>query len=216
MKAKFLLVAAGACAVLGADAIQNRPVGMGPGAGQSIYATDQFPGFDELDDLPKNEKKETSWFLHVSAQSPAGQWKYVEECLADGSRRAARRGCDALVREWPSDDLAPKAQLELSRIWEELYEDYEEAFAALDYLLEFYPYACTESGVGAYADLVQHQYYLTDRMVATKKNIPWRVIPHVQGYTPQLRGHNAPSAECILRPGSSHDNRQTARGWFRV
>lgn len=148
----------------------NRPAGAGPAAGSSYYATDTFAGFDDLDTFPRYEKKETSWFNGVKADTPEGQWAYVEECLAEGSRRAARRACIALVAKWPADDLAPKAQLELSRIYEELYEDYDSAFDELDYLVEFYPYACTEKGVGAYADLVRHMYVLVNRMVETKKS----------------------------------------------
>ena len=94
----------------------KRVAGSGVG-GNSPYATDAYPGFDGLDDLPKPEKKDTSWFLHVSRDTPAEQLAYAQQMEAEGSLRAARRGYDALVREWPASPEAPKAQLALAMIW---------------------------------------------------------------------------------------------------
>lgn len=171
MKLKQYAAAAAMLAAFAAPAQSqfNRPAGTAPTPGTGYYATDTFPGFDDLDTFPRYEKKETSWFNGVKADTDEGQWLYIEEMLSGGARRAARRGCVALIAKWPAGNLAPKAQLELSRIYEELYEDYDRAFDELDYLVEFYPWACTEKGVGAYADLVAHMYALVDKMVETKK-----------------------------------------------
>lgn len=168
MKMKKLAIVVAAMSALAAQAIPNRVVGSGFGA-DSLYATDAYPGFDALDEVPQPEKKETSWFLHVSSDTPEGQWRYIQDCLAKGSIRAARRGCDALVREWPADELAPIAQLKLAQIWAEKYEDYDEAFLAAEYLLDFYSYACTPEGIGDYAEIVKWAYEQVQMIEKTKK-----------------------------------------------
>ena len=165
---KRLALALAAFAALQAYALPSRVVGSGYGS-DSLYATDAYPGFDALDEMPKPEKKETSWFLGVSADSPEGQWRYIEQCLANGSKRAARRGCDALVREWPASEYAPIAQLKLAHIYSDLYEDYDEAFLAAEYLLDFYSYACTPDGVGDYKDIVKWAYEQVQMIEKTKK-----------------------------------------------
>ena len=143
-------------------ASHSRVAGSGMG-GNSPYATDAYPGFDGLDDLPKPEKKETSWFLHVSRDTPAEQFAYAQQMEAEGSLRAARRGYDALVREWPASPEAPKAQLALVMIWAKKYMDYDEAFEALEYMLDFYPRDCD------YQELVAYGYQLANLMVREKK-----------------------------------------------
>ena len=140
----------------------KRVAGSGVG-GNSPYATDAYPGFDGLDDLPKPEKKDTSWFLHVSRETPAEQFAYAQQMEAEGSLRAARRGYDALVREWPASPEAPKAQLALAMVWAKKYKDYDEAFEALEYLLDFYPRDCD------YLELVGYEYQLVNLMIAEKK-----------------------------------------------
>ncbi len=140
----------------------KRVAGSGIG-GNSPYATDAYPGFDGLDDLPKPEKKETSWFLHVSRDTPAEQFAYAQQMESEGSLRAARRGYDALVREWPASPEAPKAQLALAMVWAKKYQDYDEAFEALEYMLDFYPRECD------YLELVNYEYQLVNLMVREKK-----------------------------------------------
>ena len=58
---RFLVLAACATAfgVSWADS-PHRVAGSNPG-GASQWATDQYPGFDGLDDLPTPEKKEKGW-----------------------------------------------------------------------------------------------------------------------------------------------------------
>lgn len=154
------------CAMLAADsayaALGHRAVGSGYGD-RSMYATDAYPGFDGLDKLPVAEKKEKSWFLGVSRPTPAEQLAYAKEEEAAGNIRSARRACDALVREWPTSPEAPVAQLMLAMIWAQKEEDYEEAFAELNYVLDFY------SRDVNYTKLVEYQYKLANLMVKNRK-----------------------------------------------
>ena len=154
------------CAVLAADsafaALGHRAVGSA-NAGESIYATDAYPGFDGLDDLPVPERKEKSWFLGVSRPTPAEQLAYAKEQEAAGNIRTARRACDALVREWPVSPEAPAAQLMLAMLWAQKEEDYDEAFTELNYALDFY------SRDVNYTKLVAFQYSLADMMVKNRK-----------------------------------------------
>ena len=142
----------------------NRVAGSGMG-GNSPYATDAYPGFDGLDDLPKPEKKETSWFWFLRAKydTPAEQMDYAQQMDAEGSLRAARHAYDALVREWPASPEAPKAQLSLAMLWAKKYMDYDEAFEAIEYMLDFYPRECD------YLELVNYQYQLVNMMIKEKK-----------------------------------------------
>jgi len=161
--ARVLLAAWAVLASFAASAaLGHRAVGSGFG-GQSIYATDAYPGFDGLDKLPTPEKKEKSWFLGVSRDTPAAQLAYAKEELVAGNIRSARRACDALVREWPVSAEASAAQLQLAMIWAQNEEDYEEAFNELNYLLDFY------SREVDYPKLVEYQYKLANMMVKNRK-----------------------------------------------
>ena len=149
---------------LHAAASHSRVAGSGWG-GNSPYATDAYPGFDGLDDLPKPEKKETSWFWFLRAKydTPAEQMAYAQQMEAEGSLRAARRGYDALVREWPASPEAPKAQLALAMLLAKKYMDYDDAFEELEYMLDFYPRECD------YLELVNYEYQLVNMMIREKK-----------------------------------------------
>ena len=140
----------------------KRAAGSGVGS-NSPYATDAYPGFDDLDAIPKPEKKETSWFLHVSRDTPADQLAYARQMEEEGAMRAALRGYDALVREWPASPEAPKAQLALAMALAKKQKDYDEAFEALEYMLDFYPRDCD------YLELVEYEYQLVNLMLKEKK-----------------------------------------------
>jgi outer membrane protein assembly factor BamD (BamD/ComL family) len=133
--------------------------------GNSPYATDAYPGFDNLDELPKPEKKDTSWiwFLRAKCDTPAEQMAHAHQLEAEGSLRAARRAYDALVREWPASPEAPKAQLALAMVWAKKCMNYDEAFEAIEYLLDFYPRDCD------YLELVNYEYQLVNMMIKDKK-----------------------------------------------
>ena len=159
---RFLLSAAILAAGIVCAAPGHRVVGSGIG-GNSPYATDAYPGFDGLDDLPKPERREKSWFLHVARDTPAEQFAYAKELAENSDFKKACKMCDALVREWPASLEAPQAQLMYAMLLAKSLEDYDEAFEQLDYLLDFYPRDC------AYAELVEYQYKLANLMVREKK-----------------------------------------------
>jgi len=118
--------------------------GVSPGPG-TRYATDAYPGFDNTDEAFKPEKKTPKWFSWINGpkmENAADQFAWCQQCEREGSWRAARRGYDALVREWPTAPEAPKAQQRLAEIWLGQYLDYEEAFAEFRYLLDFYSLEC--------------------------------------------------------------------------
>ena len=159
---KFLMwVAALAASVLCA-APGQRIAGSGFG-GNSPYATDAYPGFDGLDDLPKPERREKSWFLHVERETPAEQFAYAKELAENDEIKKACKMCDALVREWPASAEAPQAQLMFAMLLAKSLEEYDEAFEQIGYLLDFYPRSC------AYEELVEYQYKLVNLMLREKK-----------------------------------------------
>lgn len=159
---KFLMwVAVLAASVLFAASGQ-RIAGSGFG-GNSPYATDAYPGFDGLDDLPKPERREKSWFLHVERETPAEQFAYAKELAENDEIKKACKMCDALVREWPASAEAPQAQLMFAMLLAKSLEEYDEAFEQIGYLLDFYPRSC------AYEELVEYQYKLVNLMLREKK-----------------------------------------------
>ena len=107
---RFLFTAAILAAGIVCAAPGHRVVGSGIG-GNSPYATDAYPGFDGLDDLPKPERREKSWFLHVARDTPIEQFAYAKELAENNDFKKACKMCDALVREWPASPEAPQAQL---------------------------------------------------------------------------------------------------------
>ena len=159
---RFLFTATILAAGIVCAAPGHRVVGSGIG-GNSPYATDAYPGFDGLDDLPKPERREKSWFLHVARDTPIEQFAYAKELAENNDFKKACKMCDALVREWPASPEAPQAQLMYAMLLAKSLEDYDEAFEQLDYLLDFYPRDC------AYAELVEYQYKLANLMVREKK-----------------------------------------------
>jgi len=141
---RLLLPLAAAWAFLPALADSQSQPGVSPGPGVR-YATDAYPGFDMTDEAFKPEKKTPRWFSWINGpkkDNAEDQFAWCRQCEAEGSWRAARRGYDALVREWPTAPEAPKAQLRLAEIWLEKYLDYEEAFVEYRYLLDFYSMEC--------------------------------------------------------------------------
>ena len=116
---------------------QNRPGGAYPRG----YATDQFEGFEAFGVSDRVEQKSKSFWFSVRADSPAEQLAYAREALALGHRRTARKGFEALVREWPTALEAARAQFDLAQLYESR-KDYARAFDEYQYLLLFYADAC--------------------------------------------------------------------------
>ena len=134
----FLAIFAGASAVAASGA-----AGM-PSSG-TRYATDAYPGFDNEDNILATEKKQPRWFSWINGPKMTNaveQLAWADECAAEGSLRAARRGYDALVREWPSSPEAPVAQRKLADLYWERYLEYENAFEEYKYLVDYYSAQC--------------------------------------------------------------------------
>jgi thioredoxin-like negative regulator of GroEL len=126
-----MVLSAGAlCAAPG-----QRIAGSGFG-GNSPYATDAYPGFDGLDDLPKPERREKSWFLHVARDTPAEQFAYAKELAENDDFKKACKMCDALVREWPASAEAPAAQRRLAELLLEKDDDAEGALEEYEDLVD--------------------------------------------------------------------------------
>lgn len=140
-----------------------RVAGAGVG-GASPYATDAYPGFDGLDDIPHPERREKSWFLSVKRETPAEQYALARELEGAGEFKDAVKACDALVREWPAAPEAPRAQMRMATILARDLGEYEDAFDALEYLLDFYPKDCP------YGELVERAYQLVNVMVKERKS----------------------------------------------
>ena len=134
----LLAIFAGASAVAASGA-----AGM-PSSG-TRYATDAYPGFDNEDNILATEKKQPRWFSWINGPKMTNaveQLAWADECAAEGSLRAARRGYDALVREWPSSPEAPVAQRKLADLYWERYLEYENAFEEYKYLVDYYSAQC--------------------------------------------------------------------------
>lgn len=146
----------------------HRVVGSGDGTG-SMWATDQYPGFDGLDDLPVPEKKDKGWLWNwfgigkPARESAELQLKWAEKQEADGDFKDAAKSYDALVREWPASPEAPKAQFRLAYLLETKLEEYDTAFEEFSYLLDFYPRHCP------YSKVVAEQYKLVNLMLDTRR-----------------------------------------------
>jgi TolA-binding protein len=165
---KASVFAAASAIALCAGAVQNRVAGSGLG-GNSRWATDQYPGFEGLDNLPIPEKKEKGWlreWLGIGAPdgaTAAEQFAIAEKLEADGESGDAAKAYDSLVREWPVSAEASKAQLRLARLLEGDLKDYSGAYEEYAYLLNFYPSDCE------YAKIVETQYKLVNLICDTRR-----------------------------------------------
>ena len=109
------------------------------------YATDAYPGFDEVKESTHPEKKTPKWFSWLTGpkmEDSAAQFSYCRGLIAEESYSKAARELDALVREWPVSREAPEAQRLLAETLETKLKDYEEAFREWRYLVDFYSVQC--------------------------------------------------------------------------
>jgi len=125
---------------------ENPTPGTAPGALTSArYATDAYPGFDNEKEIVSPERKTPRWFSFITGPSrdnAKDQFAYCQELMAEGSWSKARRQLDALVREWPTSQEAPRAQQTIAEIYLDQIHDVEDAFAEYRYLLDFYSLSC--------------------------------------------------------------------------
>ena len=119
------------------------------------YATDQFDGFAEMKVDERLEQKESSLWYSVSEDTPAKQLAYARQADTEGQLRRARKGYEALIREWPTSKEAAQAQLFLANYYEARM-DYERAFQEYQYLLTFY------AGFCPYNEILDRQYKLAN------------------------------------------------------
>ncbi len=119
------------------------------------YATDQFDGFEEIKGDERLEQKASSMWYSVSEDTPAKQLEYAHQAYTEGRLRRARKGYEALIREWPTSKEAAQAQLLLAQYYEAC-RDYERAFLEYQYLLTFY------AGFCPYNEILDRQYKLAN------------------------------------------------------
>lgn len=143
---RFLALAALA-AVLGAGAAT-------PGPG-THYASDAYPGFDDVSKILPQEKKSPSvfWWRKAKCTDPASQLALADKYVAEGSYGAAATQLNALVAEWPSTDEAALAQSRLAELLLEKTGDFGQAYEEYKYLADFYSsrYDYDKAVAGMYA-----------------------------------------------------------------
>ena len=122
---------------------------------QPGYATDNFEGFEAFGVDDRIQQKTESFWFSVSADDAAGQLAYAREKLAREHLRGARKGFEALVREWPTAPEAALAQLELAQLYEKR-KKYSRAFDEYQYLLTFY------AGVCPYDEVLSRQFKIAN------------------------------------------------------
>ena len=76
---KWLVVGLAMSVAMAVTAAPMRNVAGAGMGGNSPYATDAYPGFDGLDEIPRPERREKSWFLSVKRDTAAEQYKMAEE-----------------------------------------------------------------------------------------------------------------------------------------
>ena len=146
----------------------QRVAGSGTG-NNSQWATDQYPGFDGLDDLPVPEKKDRGWLWRwfgigkPARETAAQQLEWAQKLEGEGDYKGAAKSYDALVREWPASPEAPEAQFRLAYVLESNLKEYADAFEEYSYLLDFYPRNCP------YAKIAAEQYKIVNLMYDTRR-----------------------------------------------
>lgn len=132
------------------------------------YASDAYPGFDDEDSAKRLEKKTPSWLPFVgkpSAETAIGQLAFAKDLLARGNYSAAASAFDVLVKYWPASLEAPEAQLALAQILFEKEKDWEEAYKAYRYMIDFYSAQCD------YGAMIKRMLEAADKMYEHGKRI---------------------------------------------
>lgn len=158
-RAALLLLACAAAAF--PAAAQHHYGGMGARRG---YATDYFEGFDAVDNDTRIPRKEKSFWYSVEEKTPAAQLAYAGRREKEGASRAARKGYEALVREWPSSPEAARAQAALAGLLEREGK-YEKAFDEYQYLLAHYAGNCD------YERTLDRQFRIANHLLHNNKSM---------------------------------------------
>jgi outer membrane protein assembly factor BamD (BamD/ComL family) len=131
--------------------------------GNRGYASDSFEGFDEVD-RTKMPQKKGSWWYWLSADTAAAQLAHCIQRERDGRLNSARKGYEALVREWPATVEAAQAQLNLANVLEKM-KKYEKAFDEYQYALVHY------SGHCPYDEIIDRQYRIANLLLHENKSM---------------------------------------------
>jgi outer membrane protein assembly factor BamD len=105
------------------------------------YATDYFEGFDAVDKDQRIPQKEKSFWFSVSADTPKAQLEYARGREKAGELNSARKGYEALVRQWPTSPEAVEAQYSIAKVQEKRGK-YSDAFDQYQYMLVHYAGNC--------------------------------------------------------------------------
>ena len=105
------------------------------------YASDNFEGFDALDEDTRIPQKKKSFWFSVDEKTPAAQLAYAAKLEALGRDKAARKAYEALVREWPTAMESAQAQLALAHLFEKM-QKFERAFDEYQYLITHFAGHC--------------------------------------------------------------------------
>lgn len=128
------------------------------------YATDYFDGFESFDVDKRTPQKRKSFWYSVSADSAPAQLLWAREREESGSTRAARKGYEALIREWPTTPQAAEAQLNLAQLYENNGK-YEKAFTEYQYLLTFY------AGHAPFNEILDRQYRIANHLLHNNRSM---------------------------------------------
>lgn len=151
----FFMMALMTLGVLAQDGQSSGPRATGSTGRRGGYATDQFEGFEIPDGDERLEQKGWSLWYSVSEDTPAKQLAYARQAETEGRSRRARKGYEALIREWPTSKEAAEAQFALAQLYE-ARKDYDRAFEEYQYLLTFFAGSCP------YNEVLDRQYKLAN------------------------------------------------------
>lgn len=133
------------------------------------YATDAFQGFEALDADSRIPQKEKSIWFAVREETPAAQLTYATSQEAQGNDRRARKGYEALIREWPTAPEAAQAQLALAQFLERK-QKFERAFDEYQYLITHY------AGHTPYQEVLDRQFRIANHLLHNNTSMfGWRL-----------------------------------------
>lgn len=127
------------------------------------YASDNFDGFESFEEDRIKQKESSIWYW-LSADTASAQLAYCHEQEAKGNLNSARKGYEALVREWPATPEAAQAQLELANV-QEKRKKYSAAFEEYQYALAHY------SGNCPYNEILDRQFRIANYLLHDNKSM---------------------------------------------
>jgi len=110
----------------------------------------------------KMERKVTRWFRSPREKDPEAQWLHAQTLHQENLLSQASTAYDRLVRAWPDSPRAAAAQLQHARLLEETGQ-YDEAFEAYQYLIEFY------AGAFDHQEVLSAQFRIAQHLMTTPR-----------------------------------------------